>query len=301
MISLEQLLDGLDASVESLVVDDVRGGSALELRRTNVPTVQYSIDGAGILALAGGAIVNCSGRRVVILPPRTSARLIPATGARNASLVVAHGRLRVTYHGSVGLFDGLREPLVQTVTPEDPVRVAFEDLLEEMLAQRPGVRAMAEALLRRWVILLLRRYWQEAERPPCWLATLEDERLGRALTAMLDRPQHAFTVAGLAEVAGMSRSVFAARFCAAVGQSPMGFLKTLRLERAAHLLAGTDLPVKSITTRVGYASRSSFTRAFATTRGIGPKAFRSTARMAPLPIHGISSAHDPGRRRPLPA
>jgi AraC-like DNA-binding protein len=276
MISLEQLLDGLHVTVEPLVVDDVRCGSPMELGRSNAPTVQYSIDGAGVLALAGGATVNCSAHRVIILPPRTSARLVAATG--NTGLVVAHGPIHVSYYGSVGLFDALREPLVQTLTPEDTVRLAFEDLLDEMLAQRPGARAMAEALLRRWLILLLRRHWQDTGRPSCWLAMLEDGRLGRALTAMLNRPEHAFTVAGLAEVAGMSRSVFAARFCAAVGQSPMEFLKALRLERAAHLLTGTDLPVKSITTRVGYSSRSSFTRAFVASRGLGPVAFRSTAR-----------------------
>jgi AraC-like DNA-binding protein len=332
MMSLAQLLDGLDVSVESLVVDDVRSGSAMALGRIEAATVQYSIDGTGVLALAGGAIVNCSAQRVIVLPALDRARLIPATGAGKAGLLVAHGRIRVTYHGSVGLFDALREPLVHVLTPEDTVRLAFEDLLEEILRQRPGARAMAEALLRRWVILLLRRSWLDAAHPPCWLAILEDERLCRALTAMLDRPEQAFTVAGLAEVAGMSRSVFAARFGAAVGRSPMEFLKTLRLERAAHLLTGTDLPVKSITTRVGYSSRSSFTRAFVTSRGIDPTAFRSTARVSPpasaaspsLPSaigrsattsgrrdaradrysrlrHGIASAHDPERRRHLSA
>ena len=182
MISLEQLLDGLEVSVEPLVIDDLRGWSATDLGRTDAPTLQYSVDGAGVLALAGGATVNCSARRVSILPPRTSARLIPAGGRGDTGLVVAHGRIGVTYHGSIGLFDALREPVVQTLAPEDTVRLAFDDLVEEVLAQRPGARAMAEALLRRWMILLLRRYCQDAEHLPGWLAMLEDERLCRAFT-----------------------------------------------------------------------------------------------------------------------
>ena len=76
----------------------------------------------------------------------------------------------------------------------------------------------------------------------------------------------------------MSRSVFAARFADALGQSPIGFLKTLRLARASRLLLATDLPVKSVATRVGYSSRSSFTRAFVACHGLGPMAFRAAAR-----------------------
>ena len=73
----------------------------------------------------------------------------------------------------------------------------------------------------------------------------------------------------------MSRSVFAARFTEAVGHPPIEFLKTLRLDRAAHLLARTDVPVKSVAARAGYSSRSSFTRAFLARYGLGPARFRA--------------------------
>ena len=82
----------------------------------------------------------------------------------------------------------------------------------------------------------------------------------------------------------MSRSVFAARFADTVGRPPIEFLKTLRLDRAAHLLARTDLPVKSIAARAGYSSRNSFTRAFLARYAVGPARFRASAR---------ESTHDP--------
>ena len=81
----------------------------------------------------------------------------------------------------------------------------------------------------------------------------------------------------------MSRSAFAAHFCEAFGQSPMEFLKSVRLARAAQLLIGTDLPVKSVAIRVGYASRSSFTRAFVTCHGMGPTAFRAVSQPVVMP------------------
>jgi AraC family transcriptional regulator, activator of mtrCDE len=197
--------------------------------------------------------------------------------ASDPDIVVASGRIHATYKGTIDLFDHLREPLVERVPSDDPICRSFEELLEEIRANRPGGRAMAEALLRRCLILLLRRYWEHGERRPSWLAAFDDARLGRAIAAMQDRPEQSFTLPTLAEVASMSRSVFAARFAEVLSQPPIEFLKSVRLARAAHLLTRTDLPVKVVASRVGYASRSSFTRAFVARHGLGPLAFRAAA------------------------
>jgi AraC family transcriptional regulator, activator of mtrCDE len=76
--------------------------------------------------------------------------------------------------------------------------------------------------------------------------------------------------------------VFAARFAESLERSPMDFLKDVRLTRAAELLARTDMPVKAVAARVGYSSRSSFTRAFLTSHHIGPTAFRLEGRGEPI-------------------
>lgn len=258
-------------------------------------------DGAALIELAGGATVSISRDRIVVVPPRLHGQVLRDTGlpapmtarARAARawlpsrhdepgsepvVLVARGRIQATYRGTVGLFDHLREPLAESLAADDPLRRAFEDLLDEIGTQRAGYRAMAEASLRRCLILLLRRLSDGNAQRLSWLAPLEDSRLGRVVTAMQDRPEHAFTLPALAEAAGMSRSVFAARFAGALGQPPIEFLKTLRLARAARLLVATDLPVKSVATRVGYSSRSSFTRAFVASHGVGPMAFRAAAR-----------------------
>ena len=60
----------------------------------------------------------------------------------------------------------------------------------------------------------------------------------------------------------MSRTVFSERFRDAFGTSPMAFVRQARLQEAAKLLRSTDLPVKAIAARVGFASRSHFSRAF---------------------------------------
>lgn len=297
---LERLLDGLEVTVDPLVVCDVRHGWPLGCQRDE-SSVRCTLDGGAVLEFVGGATVRVSRQHVVVVPPHLRGHGPPRAelpaprtararavrkwlhsrspdSAGESDVLVARGRIHATYQGTVGLFDHLREPLVESLGADDPLRRAFRDLIDEIGAQSPGYRAMAEALLRRCLVLLLRRLCDRNAQRLGWLAPLEDSRLGRVVIAMQDRPEHCFTLPALAEAAGMSRSVFAARFAGALGQPPIEFLKTLRLARAARLLLATDLPVKSVASRVGYSSRSSFTRAFVACHGVGPMAFRAAAR-----------------------
>ena len=75
----------------------------------------------------------------------------------------------------------------------------------------------------------------------------------------------------------MSRAAFAERFRATFERPPMAFLRDVRLRRAARLLAETDLPVKAVAGRVGFASRSHFSRAFKASFGADPAAYRAAA------------------------
>lgn len=93
---------------------------------------------------------------------------------------------------------------------------------------------------------------------------------------MLDRPEDPFTLEQLASIAGMSRASFAEQFKKAFGRTAMGFLKELRLRRAARLLETTDLPVKTIAARVGFSSRSHFSRAFKAVMNAEPTTYRAS-------------------------
>jgi AraC family transcriptional regulator, activator of mtrCDE len=277
MITLEQLLDGLDVAIGPVAIHALRRDGVQEDVQTHWPALHYGLRGSGRLEVAERGSVRVAARTIIVAPPGR-ARLVIANGAPHNDVVVASVAMRVTYQGLVGVFDHLHEPLVERVSASDPVRRTFSELFEEVDAHRPGFHAMCEALLRRCVIWLLRRCFDRTDCRLPWLAPLEDARLARALAAMHERPQHCFTLAELAELAGMSRSVFAARFAHAVGESPIEVLKALRLARAAELLTRTDLPIKGIAARVGYASRSSFTRAFCARHGRPPADFRTPGR-----------------------
>jgi len=258
----------------------------------------YARHGSGVLLLPAGKAVAFSPRTLVLLPPGVQGRVQPdgdtspgpaATRSRTSPsgvewtyagaglprLELARIGVQATYEGSLGLFDQLREPLVERPNAGHPLCRAVEDLLDELHGRRPGFRPMVEALLRRCIILFLRRHCARGERRLSWLAAAEDPGLSRALAAIRDRPARAHTVATLAEIAGMSRSRFAVRFMETFRRSPMALVKTVRLAYAAELLSQTEAPVKSIGARIGYSSRSSFSRAFSARYGMGPAEFRA--------------------------
>jgi len=85
------------------------------------------------------------------------------------------GPSHATYQGGVNLFAKLQDPLIEPLAAQDPIRRSFKEAMEEIVARRPGFRAMAETLLRRCLILVLRRYAASGERRLSWLVELDDE------------------------------------------------------------------------------------------------------------------------------
>lgn len=79
----------------------------------------------------------------------------------------------------------------------------------------------------------------------------------------------------LAKQFGMSPRTLARRFKAATGDTPLGYLQTLRLENAKKLLEETTDNVSEVTHKVGYEDVSSFTKLFRQKTGFTPKDYRN--------------------------
>ncbi|PBD21670.1 AraC family transcriptional regulator, partial [Pseudomonas aeruginosa] len=85
---------------------------------------------------------------------------------------------------------------------------------------------------------------------------LGDARLGRALRAMLERPEHAWTLEQLAQQAAMSRASFVRAFSALGGTSPWILLTRIRMEKARGLLRQTQKSLLDIAAETGYQSEA---------------------------------------------
>ena len=114
-----------------------------------------------------------------------------------------------------------------------------------------------------------------------FIAALSDAHLSRALHAMHDQPDVAWTISALAELAGMSRGRFAEKFTREVGAPPIGYLTSWRLMKARALLVNSSLDMAEIARRCGYRSVPSFTRRFKKVFKVGPGEFRRLAGSLP--------------------
>jgi AraC-like DNA-binding protein len=108
-----------------------------------------------------------------------------------------------------------------------------------------------------------------------WLGALRDPQIGAALGLIHRAPASAWTVSSLAAQAGMSRSPFAAKFTALVGEPPLSYLTYWRMQLAAELLSNERLSVSETAARVGYVSDAAFSRAFRRRFEMSPGQYRS--------------------------
>jgi len=301
MTQLDQLIEGLEVSVSAFAVCEVRDDAKFILKEETNTAVHYVLSGNGIAWQSGGRSFPLKPHTVMIIPPGSLVAISNEKGADIApsdadceslpedwdSLTVGKGApgiklacgfIRAMHMETTGLFDHLHEPLVVDVSDDTSFRVPFRQLLDELAAPRPGTRVLAEMLMKQCLIGLLRRQTEAARDDYApWVAAASHPELGRAIAAITDKPEADHSLQRLADIAGMSRTTFAEQFRKTFGRTPMDFVKEVRLRRAARFLAATNLPVKAIAYRVGYASRSHFSRAFKSMMGADPASYRSAA------------------------
>jgi transcriptional regulator GlxA family with amidase domain len=151
--------------------------------------------------------------------------------------------------------------------------------VERATAAEPGSSAILARLAEVLFAETLQRYVSQI--PPDrtgWLAAAGDATVGRCLAALHRRPAHAWTLDQLAEEASVSRSALTERFARLIGQSPMAYLASWRLELGADALRATSRSVVQVAAEVGYESEASFNRAFKRRFGKPPAQYRRAFR-----------------------
>ena len=79
----------------------------------------------------------------------------------------------------------------------------------------------------------------------------------------------------LAGQVGISNRHFIRRFKAATGETPIGYLQQIRIDRAKDLLETTSETINEITKFIGYENDSSFRKLFKEATGLSPSTYRS--------------------------
>lgn len=155
------------------------------------------------------------------------------------------------------------------------LRWALGQLADEITRATPGSALMVQHMGHIMLVQFLRLYLaQEASHRPSWLVALSDARVGRALHAIHADPAHRWTVARLAEVAGVSRSTLALAFKQKAGVAPLEYALRWRMQRASRALKSSNATISSIAQGLGYDSDSAFSHAFKRVMGCSPREYR---------------------------
>ena len=162
-------------------------------------------------------------------------------------------------------------------SPVEWLKLTSNFLAEETRGAKPGSNVLVARLLEVLFVQALRQWGSRTPGNLDWLSGLMDAQVGKALSAIHDEPGRNWTVESLAALSGLSRSAFAARFPAAVGQPPLQYLTRWRLNLAADQLRAGSARVGEIAQKVGYGSEAALTRAFKAQFGSTPAAFRRSA------------------------
>lgn len=142
------------------------------------------------------------------------------------------------------------------------LRWALDRLAWEVAHREPGGSLMAEYLAHMMLVQVLRLIAATPGSRAGWLAALADPQLGRVLSALHADPGHPWTLAEMAGLAAMSRSLFAQRFRETVGSAPLAYLTRWRMHLAAERLLHSSDRISDIAHSLGYDSESAFSTAF---------------------------------------
>ena len=300
MLRLDKLVEQLEFTVHPFALCRVGSGQRLELGSRDQSTIHYVLAGNGALEFAGLPPYALHRGSIVIAPPGLTQEVVgngesswsleplqrcdppeigldalgePGTGSRGGIAMLC-GSVDVTFQHLKSIFDHLPAPILEQASEGEAIWRIFENIVHELSDPRPGSVTMLRALFQQCFIEILRIHYTGGKSEFPWLAALQDARLSRAVEEILDHPERPYTLESLAEICNMSRTTFAKRFSAAFDRSPMNFVSEVRLRNSAKMLSQSDRPIKAVAAKVGYDSRSHFSRSFKEFYGISPADYR---------------------------
>ncbi|TBU93446.1 AraC family transcriptional regulator [Phytopseudomonas dryadis] len=216
------------------------------------------------------------------LPATHAATLFPPA-RRGGTVVLGAGEsfslagARFAVHGGhADLLLGLLPPVlhISGQAEQAALRWAVERMMQEMREALPGAGLLAQNLAHMMLVQALRAHLATADSVTGWLAVLSDRRLRRALQSMHAEPARRWTLQELGSQAGMSRTVFATRFRAIMGETPMQYLTRWRMMLACDRLEHSAESITRLSSSLGYESVSAFSTAFKRVLGQSPQRYR---------------------------
>ncbi|WP_161973979.1 AraC family transcriptional regulator [Rhizobium deserti] len=261
----------------------LRGGAVFSQPQTDLawsagPALHVVQHGSIELDLGEGAVAFLAPGDILVLPHSASRYRLRTRLDGTASPLAAARTISATFQfenaAAAASLLRLLPRMIHISAANDSAAVLIGDvakfLLLEIEAPEPGASLMISRVIDILVIRCIRTWARSMGGAGGWIGGLGDDRVGRALARLHRDPERNWTVAELARVAGMSRSSFASRFVALIGEPPLRYLHNWRLAAAFELLHRSPMQVKDVARSVGYDSEAAFSRAYKSKFGHPP-------------------------------
>jgi AraC-like DNA-binding protein len=196
-----------------------------------------------------------------------------AQSFRDAGLTLACIDLSVTSAAELRIVEQLDSALINH-SGDTHIWQTVELLLSEVDRQRLGARSIVESLTKNLLLLAMREHLGKMRSDNPLRLLLSEPQIARVVNAITRNPSERHTIVSLAKLAAMAPHTLSRRFEAIYAMVPNEFVLHVRLTMAEALLRSTDLPIKTIAGKVGFASRSHFSRLFSKFSGYDPTAYR---------------------------
>ncbi|QTP57795.1 AraC family transcriptional regulator [Billgrantia antri] len=235
----------------------------------------------------------------VFFPPPSPGGVVTINSGGDCYLVGS--RFGVTGRNSTSLLRML-PPIVHIRKASDQSALIWsvERMRQELREQRPGGSLTAQHLAHMMLIQALRLHLEEGLNEGVgWFFALADKQLSAAIAAIHADPAYRWTLQVLAERAGMSRSSFALKFKAAVGETAMDYVSRWRMMLASDRFENTKDSVSTVALSLGYESESAFSTAFKRIMGCTPRQYKRGSPPA-SPSANSQDTSDANAQKPAP-
>lgn len=152
------------------------------------------------------------------------------------------------------------------------IQTAWKSCSEEP----PGYDLQVREALSQFAFFLSRNR-PSGVRPPARKVLRDENRVKQMLRFIEEHYASEINTADIAGSAAISQSECLRCFRSTIGAAPIQYLKQFRIQKAAELLASTQLGVAEIGAQCGFQDASYFTKTFRELKGCTPSAYRRSA------------------------
>ncbi len=240
-------------------------------------------------ALGAGDVALMARGCVHVLSTSASLRGVPLRSVPDIAGALAEGDVTLSdsrlISGAYQLWNAPLHPLfaqlppwfilrATDVPPLSPLALSTSLVRAELEQTEPGSQSVLHGLLDVIFTYMLRETLRRHTPAAGVSMMLRDPQVHLAVTLMHDELAFPWTLDSLASHAGLSRTGLAERFRETMGDTPLQYLRTIRVQHAMRLLGETSQSLDQIARSVGYSDAFSFSKVFKRVVGQSPRDFR---------------------------